>query len=141
VDYGASRKPISVDLDPGRKGVFGTGSDGAAGDLFNSVENVLGGRRDDTISGDNAGNLLRGGKGDDTLLGGGGRDRLFGERGDDRLDGGRGRDLLVGGGGEDTFVFGTGGGKDTLRGFRPDVDTLDLSGAGFANRKQAIDAF
>lgn len=51
----------------------GTSGD-AAGDVYNSVENVIGSWLNDTLTGDGADNQLTGGKGNDTISGGGGID-------------------------------------------------------------------
>lgn len=60
------------------------------------IENARGGSGKDTLSGNEANNILEGGAGDDTLVGNGG---------DDRLWGGDGADTLTGGNGADHFVF------------------------------------
>lgn len=83
-----------------------------------------------------AGNdVLTGAGGFDRLVGGGGRDYLFGRGGNDTLDGGGGRDLLaggagndrlIGGAGADVFVFDPGMGRDTITGFRDNVDTIEI---------------
>ena len=59
--------------------------------------------------------LLDGGAGDDVLIGGAGDDALEGGAGDDVLVGGAGDDMIRGGAGDDVYVFGRGGGRDTLR--------------------------
>jgi serralysin len=80
-----------------------------------SVENITGGRKNDTLSGDFASNVLKGGRGNDTLAGREGDDVLFGN------------------GGRDTFVFGADGGTDTVKGYAG-VDTLQIEDhtGGFA---------
>lgn len=133
------------------------------GDKRSLIENARGGSGDDTITG-NAGrnalfgnngkdvldglagkDKLAGGGGGDILKGGGGNDRLLGAAGGDRLDGGGGRDSLTGGKGGDVFVFARGYGKDVVRYFQDDIDTIRLNdnlwgGAGFGKQK-VIDTF
>ncbi len=73
----------------------GTGTLGDAnGDVFNSVENVIGSGFNDNITGDTNANLLIGGNGNDTLFGGDGNDTLVGGAGSDSLNGGTGFDWL-----------------------------------------------
>ncbi|OYY73521.1 MAG: hypothetical protein B7Y40_09150 [Gammaproteobacteria bacterium 28-57-27] len=52
--------------------------------------------------------------GDDILEGGAGNDTLYASNGADILDGGSGNDWLDGGLGNDTYLFGRGGGHDTV---------------------------
>ncbi|HUG61927.1 MAG TPA: M10 family metallopeptidase C-terminal domain-containing protein, partial [Methylomirabilota bacterium] len=68
----------------------------AAGDRFKSIENLLGSRLNDILTGDGKANLLAGGDGDDVLAGNGG---------DDTLVGGAGKDTLTGGEGADVFLY------------------------------------
>ena len=68
----------------------------AAGDVYNSIERVLGGALDDSIRGNSARNYLFGDNGNDTLRGG---------NGDDELEGGAGADVLSGGLGTDTAIY------------------------------------
>jgi serralysin len=107
-------------------GAVGAGGD-AAGDTYNSIENVSGSAEGDTITGDGNDNILTGGAGNDTLTGGGGADTLYGGDDNDTLNGGSGFDFLYGGNGNDTIQH-TGGdfGGDVDGG--ADIDTLDLSG-------------
>jgi len=80
------------------------------------IENLIGGRKGDRLTGDDAANTLNGGRGNDVL------------------DGGRGKDLLIGGKGGDTFVFGDKAGRDRVKDYDQAADTLrieDHSG-GFA---------
>jgi Ca2+-binding RTX toxin-like protein len=97
-----------------------------------NIENAIGGRLGDTISGTSGTNILQGDLGDDLLVGRDGADSLDGGAGNDTLDGGTGNDTLIGEDGE--FSFGanllTGGdGADSLVGGGGN-DTLD-GGAGF----------
>lgn len=112
------------------------GDDKLNGDGGNDT--LAGGNGDDTLAGGRGNDFLRGGNDGDLLLGGYGKDRLFGDNGNDTLDGGAGADYLVGGRGADKFVFSKSGGKDYIRDFRDDVDTLDLSGFNFLNIDQAL---
>jgi hypothetical protein len=59
------------------------------------IENAVGGSGNDTITGNDAANLLSGGAGNDTLTGGAGDDTLNGGTGDDILNGGTGNDTAV----------------------------------------------
>lgn len=82
---------------------------------------------------------LSGGAGDDSLSGGDRGDLILGRAGNDRLSGGAGADILSdgagmdemnGGAGADLFVLAADGQADTIRGFVPGEDRLDLSGWG-----------
>ncbi|MDO5069753.1 MAG: Ig-like domain-containing protein [Neisseria zoodegmatis] len=59
------------------------------------IENLIGSKHNDVLTGNKAANNIYGGAGDDTLNGG---------EGDDYLDGGTGADKLNGGTGNDTYV-------------------------------------
>ncbi|MCW5736630.1 MAG: FG-GAP repeat protein, partial [Enhydrobacter sp.] len=110
--YASATASVAVDLAIG--GAQNTG--GAGIDTLIGVENLTGSAFADSLSGDNAANVLSGADGNDALLG---------RNGDDRLDGGNGADSLDGGSGDDT-AYG-GGGKDSLRG-REGNDVLDGGG-------------
>ena len=71
-----------------------------------TVENVTGGSRSDTLTGNSANNLLRGGDGHDILVGLNGNDRIYGDDDRDLVIGGRGKDRLFGGNGEDVVISG-----------------------------------
>lgn len=77
----------------------------AAGDTFDSIENLSGGDFNDTLVGDANANTLDGGIGNDNLSGLGGDDVLIGGEGDDELDGGTGADALQGGNGTDIASY------------------------------------
>lgn len=97
------------------------------------VENATSGAGNDTLIGNDVGNILRanagndilsGNLGNDTLYGGTGNDSLYGGGGNDVLYGEGGSNLLDGGAGDDTYyITGTGdsvtevegGGTDTIR--------------------------
>lgn len=55
-------------------------------DHLRSIENLVGGAGNDTLSGDALNNCLYGGNGNDTLIGGAGNDKLEGGRGIDTID-------------------------------------------------------
>ncbi|MFI0842702.1 calcium-binding protein [Mesorhizobium sp. IMUNJ 23232] len=90
-DYSAAATSVTLSL-----ANLGAGAGEAAGDTFNSVENVIGSQFDDTVEGSNAIN---------SLFGDGGNDKLGGGGGDDILTGGIGADALVGGAGIDTASY------------------------------------
>jgi Ca2+-binding RTX toxin-like protein len=85
---------------------------------------LAGGRGRDVLRGLEGDDLLSGGRGNDRLAGGAGRDTLKGGAGNDTLDGGTGPDVLVGGAGADQFVLRARGGRDIVRDFDLDADTV-----------------
>jgi len=87
-----------------------------------TIENAIGTRFSDVISGNDADNLLIAGRGKDELIGGDGDDTLKGGKGKDELFGGDDNDVLKGGKGAD--VLNGGAGDDTLKG-GPGRDKLD----------------
>jgi Ca2+-binding RTX toxin-like protein len=90
---------VSANLTTGRA------TSGSVEDTFTQVENLIGSRFNDTLSGDAGANGLFGGDGADVLLGGGGNDELSGGAGNDTLDGGAGFNRLHGGVGVDTASY------------------------------------
>ena len=127
ISYFGSTEGVYIDLDAG------LAQGGAAdGDTFVGIEGVSGSSHDDTLVGDDAGNILYGQEGDDTLKGGGGSDVLYGDTselrisaydytpvynvlqnfaaitGNDTLYGGEGDDQLEGGRGNDILKGGAG---------------------------------
>jgi len=119
-------------------------TDWAAGDVFSSIEIIIGSNHADFITGDAGMNTLYGGAGDDCLFGGAGGDALFGGDGDDLLEGGDGADWLYGGAGNDLLAGGSGAdsfvhsgsaqdGTDWVLDFNPaQGDVLVFSGLGAA---------
>jgi Ca2+-binding RTX toxin-like protein len=76
--YSSATQGVQADLSGGN-----LGANDAAGDTFNSVENLIGSAYADILYGSNVANTLQGGGGDDTLAGGGGADVLDGGTGTD----------------------------------------------------------
>jgi Ca2+-binding RTX toxin-like protein len=107
VSYAERLNPVNVTLD-------GIGNDGEAGEndfVASDVENITGGSKDDTLTGNENGNKLVGGSGNDTLNGkstGSFPDQLEGGPGNDTLDGGPVGsilDVLDGGADTDTVTY------------------------------------
>ena len=108
-------------------------SGGGKGDTLKGgggKDTLDGGKGNDTLIGGGSSDTLKGGSGKDTLRGDGGNDKLKGGSGDDTLKGHAGNDRLWGNGGADRFVFGDGGGKDTIKDFKDDVDEIKITGLG-----------
>lgn len=96
----------------------------AAGDHYESIEDLAGGRFDDHISGDSGANRLFGREGADALFGREGNDYLNGGAMADTLSGGAGNDTLRGGHHGDLFIYD--GGRDVIEDFRANQDSLKL---------------
>lgn len=125
-----------LDGDSGNDQIFGNdGQDVAFGDIG-----------DDTVSGGNDGDLVVGSVGNDLVEGDGGDDTVEGGADKDTLTGGTGDDILIGGGDslitsrflsvpdrdnmQDIFKItgeeNGGFGNDTVRGFEPNLDKIEL---------------
>ncbi|MEP3892503.1 MAG: calcium-binding protein [Litorimonas sp.] len=124
--YTSSMNGIGVDLE-GRTANFGD----AYGDVFVSIENLVGSSHNDILRGDGGENYLVGADGSDILEGRDGNDVLEGEGGNDQLFGGQGFDTVLAGAGNDTIWGGEGNdsvlasaGNDTIGGSVGN-DTLD----------------
>jgi Ca2+-binding RTX toxin-like protein len=74
-------------------------------DTLIGVEDLVGSRHADRLSGNGQDNAFAGRAGGDTLSGAAGNDTLHGGAGDDVLDGGQGDDLLNGAAGRDTASY------------------------------------
>ncbi|MEZ6024231.1 MAG: calcium-binding protein [Hyphomonadaceae bacterium] len=123
--YSAGSSAVTVNLATGAASGFAS---------ITSIENVIGGGGNDTITGSASGNKLQGGDGADTIYGGGGGDIINGGDGDDILVGEAGNDTLFGGNGSDTFVYASGANSDTILDFDADAaggqDFIDLTALG-----------
>jgi Ca2+-binding RTX toxin-like protein len=84
---------------------FNTGD--AVGDIYFSIENLIGSDFADLMGGTPSANALTGGGGSDWLIGQEGADTLSGGAGNDILDGGAGGDSLVGGDSDDVAFYRT----------------------------------
>jgi serralysin len=113
----------------------------AAGDSYNSVDNLVGSAFADTLIGDADANILLdqfpvGAADDDVLMGGDGDDFLVSAGGNDMLDGGAGADSLWVGvydgypGGTVTVLGGAGDGIDTIADFSGRTDFGGGAGEG-----------
>ncbi|MCW2243091.1 DUF4347 domain-containing protein [Azospirillum canadense] len=85
----------------------------------------------DTLVGDNSGNVISGLGGDDSLIGGTGRDTLQGGEGNDTLNGGPGGDVLDGGGGFDAVTYENATSGLTLNLLDPTKSTGEAAGDTF----------
>ncbi len=110
LEAGGWRVSDTITLD----GIANDGADGTANNVRADIENLVGGKGDDTFVGSAAANVLKGGGGDDHLIGLGGIDQLAGGPGDDLLDAiDGGVDHLRGDAGTDAATIDCG--LDTLR--------------------------
>lgn len=95
--YQSSGAGLTVDLS-----TPSNNSGDAIGDVFNSIEGIIGSTSSDSLTGDTGNNKLNGEAGNDTLDGGAGIDRLFGRDGEDSISGGDDGDIIFGGADNDT---------------------------------------
>jgi Ca2+-binding RTX toxin-like protein len=141
-DYREKSAAVRVTLDGSNDSFVFVG--GTAEDTIRNIENVFGGKGNDTLTGDGLANTLNGNDGKDLLTGGGGADTLDGGAGVDTanyrdksaavsvtLNGATYATVTVGGTAEDTIrnienIWG-GTGDDNLRG---DANANLLSGGG-----------
>ena len=98
----------------------------AAGDTYNSIENLSGSGQGDSLTGDSNDNVLTGGAGGDGLYGGGDLDTLYGGDDNDTLEGGFFTDDVYGGNGDDYFLVRNGEFYDNSYG-GAGTDSLDHS--------------
>lgn len=88
-DYSTAASAIKIDL------ARGSARGAAAGDTFDTVENITGTPFGDTIAGDANANTIAGGDGGDSLKGNDGNDSLTGDAGTDVAVGGAGTDTCT----------------------------------------------
>jgi Ca2+-binding RTX toxin-like protein len=113
----------------------GTGTGGwAKKDTYKNLENLIGSRFNDKLTGNAVANKLDGAAGSDTIDGSRGNDTLIGGAGNDILTGGLGKDSMTGGLGADRFDFNAvaesvrGANRDTIVDFKhAQRDKIDLS--------------
>lgn len=98
--YAGAHARVQADLANQIRGV-----NDSEGDVFIDIENLVGGRRNDSLRGDNGENEIRGGNASDRLFGRAGDDTLLGEVGTDVLYGNAGQDVMTGGVGNDRFIY------------------------------------
>jgi Ca2+-binding RTX toxin-like protein len=92
--------PVAISLKAGTAtGAWGT-------DSLTGLEDIVGSRFDDTLTGDAGPNFMGARSGMDTLIGLGGDDIVQAGKGNDSLDGGPDTDRLDGGGGTDACTNG-----------------------------------
>ncbi|HEV8679979.1 MAG TPA: M10 family metallopeptidase C-terminal domain-containing protein [Stellaceae bacterium] len=109
-----------IDLTPGNWSSIGAEVNNIGIYLTTTIENAKGGSGNDTITGNEANNVLYGNAGNDSIKGAGGADTLYGDDGNDDLNGdgnltaSPGNDTLYGGGGNDSLKGA--GGADYLSG-------------------------
>ena len=88
LDYSAHGRAVNVNLN------LTTYQDTGAGlDKLLSIENLIGTRFNDVLTGNAAANVLRGGAGNDSLVGNAGNDTFVGGAGNDTMIGGSGQDI------------------------------------------------
>ncbi len=122
VDFSDSANdPITIGVNVNLTDGKATDGNGFTDTIIN-IENIIGTRFADQMTGNAVDNTLNGGLGDDTLNGGAGNDTLQGGNGKDTLAGGAGNDTLNGG--EDNDLLNGDEGNDTLSGNEGD-DTLN----------------
>jgi uncharacterized delta-60 repeat protein len=120
--YNGAGSAVSVNLATGQS------AGGGGNDTLNTIENILGGNSNDTLTGSSAANQLEGGAGNDTLDGG---------SGNDTLKGGGGNDYYIVNAAGDVVTEGTGGGTDSVQSnvshtLAANVENLTLTGTGNA---------
>ncbi|WP_126465058.1 Ig-like domain-containing protein [Candidatus Terasakiella magnetica] len=152
IDYHISGATMGISVDLSKAGVAQTISAEMGSDVIIGFEYIISTNFNDTLTGDDTGNIFgaQGGDdiiytgngnnivwahaGNDTIIAGTGNDSLSGGDGDDVLNGGTGNDTLDGGAGNDTLIYDAeditrvnGGADNDILSFQSSGDSLDLS--------------
>jgi Ca2+-binding RTX toxin-like protein len=119
-NYRGASGPVVIDLQAGT-------ATGMGNDTLSDVQDAVGSRFGDTITGSSLDNTLSGRGGADTIDGAAGNDALNGDNGNDTLTGGLGDDVVHGWSGSDLMIAGgAGDGQDEYHGGYG-LDTVDYS--------------
>jgi trimeric autotransporter adhesin len=94
LDFSGYDTPLTISLNNASRNLI-SGVNTIVSDIPNSIENVIKGNGNDTITGNQYNNYISAGAGNDLVNG---------AQGNDTLDGGPGNDTLIGGMGDDTFI-------------------------------------
>lgn len=95
IKYSSAAADIRVSLEEGNAYSIFENLAGIGFDKLSGIENIIGGKFNDTLIGDKNKNLIDAGAGNDILFGGAGNDTLIGGEGNDTLDGGDGLDFAL----------------------------------------------
>jgi len=126
IDVGDYTTGVIASLETGF-GSFGW----ALGDVYISIENIIGSQHTDTLTGNSRANVLDGGgspdflygrSGNDTVNGAGGFDFLYGEAGNDVMNGQTQTDKMYGGDGDDRMW----GGSNYTNHYYPGTNYADV---------------
>jgi serralysin len=137
LDFSGWSSPSRIDLNPGASSDGGGQTRNVQIAFGTRIENAIAGAGDDSLTGNNASNLLIGNGGNDVILGG---------KGTDRIEGGAGGDVFAFGGPGDSmdYTYRSDGKKlspDIITDFVSGVDKIDLSGIDAVVGTEANDAF
>jgi Ca2+-binding RTX toxin-like protein len=105
VSYRTAGSAVTVTLDNTRNDGEGCPASCENDNLHEDLEDIEGGKFNDSLTGSDGPNHLVGLEGNDTLSGKGGTDNLEGNAGNDELDGATGADAIDGGDGTDTAHY------------------------------------
>jgi Ca2+-binding RTX toxin-like protein len=123
VSYAGSSVGLTVFLGGNQ---FNTGE--AVGDIFFSIENLIGSAFADLMGGTPSDNVFTGGAGSDWLIGQGGNDTFIGGADNDLFDGGEGADRMEGGSGIDVAFYRNATSGVTANMVSPGVNTGEAAG-------------
>ncbi|MFI0843451.1 hypothetical protein [Mesorhizobium sp. IMUNJ 23232] len=115
ISGGLGRDTVSYADSPTRMWIqlmdlWGHGQNGVF-DHYNSIENLIGSKYNDTLMGNDGANLIVGGGGVDSMRGLGGNDTIIGGNIANVMQGEGGNDVLIGGSGVNSFFGGEGADK------------------------------